>query len=152
MTDAERNLGPLTELMQGWWNEWHADCHPTVLDSLGRPCENLSWLYTQEELPVICGLSCGWRDGQTRDQLVASLRPRLKASAVEAAGLLEQPDARIAEQVAGALVPQPLGDELTFVTDLIEAAGAQTVQRRDRALVGAGIAGLMLLMFFLFRE
>ena len=54
----------------------------------------------------------------------------------------------LAQQVASALVPQPIGTELSLVSDLIEAAGAQTVQGRNQALVGAGTAALVLLFLF----
>jgi hypothetical protein len=146
------NLDPLVAQVQRWWMDQHAGCERMSADPLGRPFEGYAWLYSQEDLPVICGLGCGWSGGRTRDQLVLSLRPRLKAGAVETAGLLEQPDAQVARQVASALVPQPFGYELAIVTDLIEAAGAQTIRGRNRTLAGAGFSTLLLLGFFFFRQ
>ena len=97
-------------------------------------------------------MNCGWKNGRTRDQLILSLRPRLKARAVEAAQLLEQLQNQIAVQVASALLPRPVGTELSVVVDLIEAAGAQTVEDRNRALKGVVVAvGVAVLIYLLSR-
>jgi hypothetical protein len=153
MAERQLDIGPLISQVQSWWDSQHAECPVLAPDPLGRPFDGLSFLYTQAELEYSspCPLLCGWRDGQTPEQMIASLRPYLKAGAVNAAGLLDRPDAQIAEQVASTLLPAPFGDELTFVTDLIEAAGAQTVQGRNRKLVGAGAAGFFLILFLLAR-
>jgi len=152
--DRTLNLDPLIGQVQSWWNEQHIACGSEVVpDSLGRPFEGLSFLYTREEwqkYPVICPSTCGWRNAKSRDQLLASLRPKVKANAVRAAGILDRPDVEVARQVASALMPAPYGEELTLVVDLIEAAGAQSVFEQKRALKGAGIAcatvvGLLLL-------
>lgn len=155
---AEYNLQPLFNQVQAWWTDQHAGCQPQP--PRPRPgLEGLEHLWNYDTVAVslgvrtnpMCGLYCGWKNSRTRDQLVGGLRWRIKASAVEAAGILEQPDVRLAQQIASALVPQPFGTELTLVTDLIEAAGAQTVQGRDRAMAGVGIALLCLAGYFLTR-
>jgi hypothetical protein len=147
----DSNLEPLFEPVQAWWTAEHEKCVPV-------PVENYDpeWLvpfprFTPTVGPY-CAFGCGWRRDRSLDQLVLSLRPRLKASAVEAAQMLERPDAQIALQVASALVPRPFGDELTLVTDLIEAAGAQTVQDRNRALAGVGISLVVLALIYLFSK
>lgn len=147
------NLQPLIDLIQPFWTDQHAGCQPLVPQPHpGLEGLEFLWGYNAPAVALgiapICGLGCGWRNGRTTDELVRVLRWRLKASAVEASAILEQPDSRLALQVASALVPQPLGDELTLVADLIEAAGAQTVRGRNRALAGAGIAAAGLLVYF----
>ena len=150
--DKQRDLDPLIEQVQGWWVAQHLNCRQESPDPLGRPFEIFRWSYRDEDLaPTPCPIFCGWQRGRTTDQLTASLRPRVKAGAVRAARLLEDPDANIALQVAEALAPQPFGDELRLVADLIEAAGAQTEQGRNRALVGAGFAAFGLGVLFLGR-
>ena len=131
------NIDPLIAQIQSWWTAQHERCNP--IPDWNSPDGTLGYLFKQEPIGF-CGVNCGWRDGRTRDQLILSLRPRLKAGAVEAAQILEQPQRQAALQLAQALVPRPVGTELTVVADLIEAAGAQTVQDRNRALAGAGIA------------
>jgi len=152
--DRTLNLDPLIGQVQSWWNEQHAACSSEVVpDPLGRPLEGLSFLYTREEwlaYPVICPSTCGWRNAKSRDQLLASLRPKIKANAVRAAGLLDQPDVQVARQVASSLMPAPYGEELTLVVDLIDAAGAQSVYEQKRALKRAritavSVVGLLLL-------
>jgi len=143
------DLGPLTELAQAWWTAEHEPCTPP-LPAWGEP----AWGQENMFAPIIrpfCGISCGWKSDRDRDALVASLRPHLKAGAVETAQLLEQPDAQIGLQVASALLPTPYGEELTLVADLIEAAGAQTVRARNWALAGVGATLLVLVCVFLFK-
>jgi len=151
--DRNLNLDPLIGQFQLWWNEQHAACGSAVMpDPLGRPSEGLSFLYTHAEwleYPVICPSTCGWRNAKSRDQLLESLRPIVKANAVRAAGLLDQPDAQVALQVADALVPAPYGEELTLVVDLIQAAGAQSIFERKRALKSAGIAATVVSLLLL---
>jgi hypothetical protein len=89
-------------------------------------------------------LACEWKKGRSEEELVQSLRPRIKATAVRTSGILQNPDVQLAQQVASALVPQPYGTELTLVADLIEVASAQTVQARNNAFAGAGVAALAL--------
>jgi hypothetical protein len=147
------NLDPLIVQVQRWWTDQHAACGSGVSDPLGRPFEGLSVLYNFEEWrenAVVCPLTCGWRSEQTFDQLVASLRSEIKVNAVRTAGLLNRPDARVATQVASALMPAPWGEELTLVSDLIDAAGAKTVSERKRALKGAGIAVAVIVGFCFF--
>jgi hypothetical protein len=153
MAERQPDTGPLTSQVQNWWDSQHAECPSWLPDPLGRPVEGLPFLYTQVEFeyPSPCPLLCGWRDGQTTEQLVASLRPYLKAGAVSASGLLERPNAKIAEQVASSLLPAPFGDELMLVTNLIEAAAAQTTQVRNQKLVSAGIAAFVLAVFLFAR-
>lgn len=81
---------------------------------------------------------------------MATLRPHLKANAVQASELLSTPDAQIAREIASTLLPAPFGEELNVVTDLIQAAGAQTLKQRDRALMGAAAGGVALLWFLVF--
>jgi hypothetical protein len=80
-----------------------------------------------------------------------SLRSELRSGAVQAAGLLQAQDTQIAQLVATSLVPAPFGTELTLLTDLIEAAGAQSIQVRNRYLAGAGIAAFTLVCLFVGR-
>ena len=150
--DNDQNLGPLVEPVQAWWTTQHEPCQPVPVESYDPPeIVPFSMFQYRSTIRPFCGFSCGWKGDRTFDQLLLGLRPRLKASAVEAAQMLEQPDAQIALKVASSLVPQPIGDELTLVTDLIEAAGAQTVKDRNRALVGAGIAFALIVAFLLSR-
>jgi hypothetical protein len=142
------DLGPLIEQAQAWWTAEHEPCTPPP-PAWGEP----AWGQENMFAPIIrpfCGISCGWKGDRDRDQLVASLCPHLKAVAVEAAQLLEQPDAQVGLQVASALVPTPYGEELTIVADLIEAAGAQTVKARNKALLGVGATVFVLVCLFLF--
>jgi len=147
-----RNLGPLTAQVQKWWSAQHANCHaPVANDPLGRPFEGLSFLYSHEEIQVdsiICPTTCGWRSDKDSHELLASLLPEVKAGAVRVAGQLSQPDMQVAQQVAFALVPTPYGQELTLVSDLIQAAGAQSVFERNRALKGAGFAAVAIAGFW----
>jgi len=53
---------------------------------------------------------------------------------------LSQPNEEVAEEVASSLLPTPWGTELTFVTDIVKAAGAQNAFQRRQALKGAGVA------------
>jgi hypothetical protein len=145
---TERNQDTLIAQTQRWWDQQHANCNQRDLDPLGRPFEAMSWLYTQEDLgQPLCPMSCRWEQDRTREQLVATLYTELTVGAVHAAGLLQQPDVGVALEIASALVPAPYDAELTFVTDLIKAAGAQTVQDRNRSLVGAGVSMAALASF-----
>lgn len=152
MQDLER----LRAQIQPWWAEQHAHQPPAPQPQPGLEGLNYLWNYDQVAVSLgirpMCGLNCGWTNGRTRNQLVEELRRRIKASAVEAAGILNEPGVETSQQIASALVPQPFGTELTLVTDLIKAAGAQSVQGRNRALVGAGVSALALLWFFFGRE
>lgn len=130
-----QNLGPLQTRVQSWWTPQHQH-EPAALDAWLRPAR-------------LCGYGCGWQRGRSFEQLVASLRPYLRAGAVDAAADLQRPNVRYGMEVAEALVPKPMGDELALVADLIEAAGAQTVQARNRALAGAAVAALAIAIFFL---
>lgn len=146
----DSNLGPLIELVQAWWTAEHEQCQPIPVESYDP--EEIIQPYMFRFRPTVgpyCGFGCGWKGDRTFDQLVLNLRPRLRVGAVEAAQMLEQPDAQIAPQVASALVPQPIGTELTLVTNLIEAAGAQTVQGRNQALVGVGVSLVVLALIYL---
>lgn len=142
------NPTPLIEQAQAWWQRQHAGC-PGPRDPMGGPSDSLSWLYTHgdpvEEWP--CPLSCGWRGDRSVEQLADDLSQEFSVQAVRAAGLVDAPDAQVAELVAGALLPQPYGDAFTLVVDVVKAASAKTVQARDRALVGALVAGGLLLIF-----
>jgi hypothetical protein len=152
--ETTRDLGPLSAQVQRWWSAQHASCSaPFTTDSLGRPFDGLAFLFKHEEIqvgPIVCPMICGWREGRRSEELLASLRPEVRAGAVRAAGLLSQPDVQIAEQVALALTPPPYGEELTLVTDLINAAGAQSVFEQRRALKGAGIAAVVVAGYWLF--
>lgn len=152
------NLQPLINQTQTWWTEQHADCKELIpqprpgFEGMGLEylwnCETVTESLGIPSFPM-CGISCGWRNGRSQDELVQSLRIRIRASAVLASGILQNPDVQLAQQVASALVPEPCGTELTLVSDLIEAAGAQTVQGRNNALAGAGVAAFALLALYL---
>lgn len=146
MTENMSGLNGLVAETQRWWNEQHTHCASREGDPLGRPWDSMGWLYSQEDLGLGRCPMCGWQDDRNRDQLIASLRSELSARAVRAAGFLKQPDVRVAAEVAMALVPTPYGAELTLLTDLIEAAGAETVMECNQALVGAGMAAGLLLL------
>jgi hypothetical protein len=148
-----QDLSPLIEQVQRWWDTKHQTCGvKRGSNSPGLPSENLYDLLRNEDLigyAVICPSTCGWRGNETVQELVSELQRDLKANAVRAAGLLNRPNEQIAERVASALLPTPYGQELTFVTDLIKAAGAQTVFQRKQTLTGAGIAAVTLVGFCL---
>ncbi len=150
---SQPNLQPLINQLQAWWTQQHAECRESVPQPRpGFEGTGLEYLWNYESVTeyldvpslAMCGVACRWKNGRSEDELVQSLRPRIKATAVRASGILQNPDVQLAQQVASALVPQPYGTELTVVTDLIEAAGTQTVQGRNNALAGAGVAALAL--------
>ena len=154
---SQPNLQPLIDQVQAWWTQQHVECsEPIPEPRLGFEATGLEFLWNCETVTEslgipsfsMCGVSCGWKNGRSRDELVQNLRPRIRGAAVQASGILQDPDAQLALQVASALVPQPYGTELTLVADLIDAAGAQTVQGRYNALAGAGVAAIVLLALF----
>jgi hypothetical protein len=152
---SQRDIGPLQAQVQEWWDAQHASHQPTV-DPLGRPYSGIGQLesiFNQGEFVEniqLCPMLCAWRNGRSREELVATLRPYLKARAVQTSELLSTPDAQVAREIASTLLPAPFGEELNVVTDLIQAAGAQTLQQRDRALLRAAAGGVVLLGFFAF--
>ncbi len=124
----------LQQRVQQWWSQQHehdwAEVSGESLDGL------LFSGYT-----VQCGWGpCGWQNGRDWATLVSSLRPFVTGELVIAARKLEQPDVQWTLAIASSLVPRPIGDEIQLVADIIEAAGAQSVQERKKALVGAGVA------------
>jgi hypothetical protein len=80
------------------------------------------------------GCGCDWRQGRSDEQLIESLKPYVKANTVQAAQALQEPPFRVGIAVAGALPPKPYGTDINVLADLIEAAGAQTVEDRDKAI------------------
>jgi hypothetical protein len=124
---------PLLEGVQRWWSAQHEHPVPAGPDS---PWDVVRF---QHEMP--CGFGCEWRKGRTNDQLIASLRPYVRAKTVEAANALQQPSVRLALTLANQLMPRPYGTDLTVLADVIEAAGAQTVEARNRA-IGRALASV----------
>lgn len=116
---------PLLNGVQRWWSAQHEHPVPPGPDS---PWDVVRF---QNQLP--CGFGCDWRQGRTNEQLIASLRPQLRAKTVEAANALQQPNMRLVLTLANQLMPRPYGTDLTVLADVIEAAGAQTVEERNRA-------------------
>jgi hypothetical protein len=137
------NIGPLTAQVQEWWTAQHEQCPSLPIEP--------EWGQTymgRQAMGRWCGvIPCGWRGELSADQLALCLRRNLRSGAVQSAQLLEQPDAHVALQVASALAPKPYGNELTLVADIIDAAGAQTNQERNQALVGAGLALIALMVY-----
>ncbi len=129
---------PLVEVLQikvqEWWSNQHE--HPV------EPWEDELSLYFKGTNLVPCGWGyCNWQQGRSPEALVASLRPHITGELIKAAQRLEEPGVAWSLAIASSLMPRPYGDELQFVVDIIEAAGAQSVQERNQALVGAGVAG-----------
>ena len=120
----------LQSQVQAWWNDQHQ--HGLTTDP-----EHCQWG------------SCDWWAGRSWDQLVASLRPYLSRKAARAAQELNEPGVRTALSVAQFLLPAPYGEEVKLVEALIEAASAQTVEARDRALIGVGVALLMIVALYI---
>jgi hypothetical protein len=142
--ETMQDLGPLTEQVQRWWDAQHAHCR-AASDSYGPSSDGLSWLFRSEEFvpyAVVCPSTCGWRNGKTSEELLSGIKREVKASAVRAARLLNEPNERAAEKVVSALLPPPYGDELNLVTDLIKAAGAQSIYEQNQAFKGAAIAAV----------
>jgi hypothetical protein len=135
------NVEPLLDEVQTWWSSQHAH----VLPSDGAWPGRLARL----RFHAPCGYGCDWRVGRSNEQLDADLRRHVRAEAVVAARKLEDPSVNTSFRIATSLMPRPYGDEARLVADLIEAAGAQNVQARNRALVGAGFALVGVLSFFL---
>ncbi|MGO8873682.1 MAG: hypothetical protein ACLQPH_20230 [Acidimicrobiales bacterium] len=127
---AQNDIQPLLGQVHQWWSEQHLHAQDGLSCLLRNPC----------------GDGCDWREGRSVEQMAYELRPYLKADAVRAAGLLRQPDAQVARQVAVLLLPTPSLLGWNVVVDVIELAGAQTVAEQDWALAGLAVAGVSLLL------
>lgn len=132
---AQYNIQPLLNQVQLWWSQQQPapGDTPSGLNHLFNPY----------------GMVGNWQKGRSRVQLANELRSYVKADSVRASGMLQQPDAKVALQVANLLLPKPLSLEVDVIVDAIELAGADTVADRRRALVGLIGAGASLLLFSL---
>ena len=112
---------PLHNMVQSWWSEQNHQAEIYVGD--WPPWQDA---YRREQM--------SWRGSRTDDDLVREMRSNPKATAVEAALVLNDPEMSVAIEIAQSLVPPPYGEEIQLLADLIKAGGARSVRRRNWAL------------------
>jgi hypothetical protein len=126
---------PLHNMVQSWWSEQNH--HAEIYVGDWPPWQDA---YRREPM--------SWRGLRTDDDLIQEMSTKLKASAVEAALVLNDPEMSVAIEIAQLLAPPPYGEEIQFLADLIKAGGARSVRKRNWALLGVVMSVIGLAMAF----